>query len=105
MIVVFITCKDKEEGTKIAKALLSKKLVACAKFTGDIFSYYFWPPKSGTIEEAKEVLLICETLEEKWKNLEEEVTKLSSYDTPSVFALPTSHVSQKYLSWLKGEVE
>ncbi len=104
MIVVIITCKDEKEATEIAKYLLEKKLIACAKITGDISSHYFWPPKSGKIEDAKEVLLLCETLEEKWKELEEEVTKLSSYDTPSLFALPASHVSQKYLAWLHGEL-
>lgn len=105
MIIVFITCKNKEEATTIAKSLLEKKLVACAKVTGDIHSMYFWPPKSGKIETSSEVLLLCETVEEKWTEIEDEVAKLSSYDTPSLFSLPVSNVTLRYLSWLKNELQ
>lgn len=105
MIIVFITCKNKEEATTIAKSLLEKKLVACAKVTGDIHSMYFWPPKSGKIETVTEVLLLCETVEEKWGEIEKAVLAISSYDTPSLFSLPVSNVSQKYLSWLKNELQ
>lgn len=104
MIVVIVACKNKKEATTISKALLDKRLIACAKVTTDVHSMYFWPAKSGKIEESDEVLLICETLEEKWSELEKESTKLSSYDTPSILALPVSHVSPKYLDWLTKEI-
>lgn len=105
MIVVFITCKNNQEASAIAKSLLEKKLVACAKITNEVSSHYFWPPKSGTIETTTEVLLICETNEEKWNDIEKTVSELSSYDTPSLFALPVSSVSNKYLTWLKEELK
>lgn len=104
MIVVVMSCKNREEAMKISRNLLSKKLVACAKVTSDVHSMYLWPPKTGKIEEADEVILICETLEEKWGAIEKEVIKRSSYDTPSIIALPAFRVSQKYLDWLSEEI-
>ena len=105
LLIVTITCKNKEEATKIGKMLLEKKLVACAKVTNDVHSMYLWPPKSGKIEEADEVMLICKTLESKWEAIEMEVRSIHSYENPEIYSLPVSHVSQKYLNWLRGELQ
>ncbi len=104
MIVVVITCKDKEEATKIGRQLLKQKLVACAKVMPPARSLYLWPPKSGKIVEADEVMLIAKTLDSKWEAIEKEVLALHSYENPEIYALPASHVSQKYLDWLKSEL-
>lgn len=105
MIIVIVTCKNKGEATKIAKHLLEKKLVACAKVLPPVHSLYLWPLESGKIEEADEVMLICKTLESKWATIEQEVLALHSYQNPEIYALPASHVSQKYLDWLKSELK
>lgn len=104
MVIVIITCKDKEEATKIARCLLEKKLVGCVKITQSVRSMYLWPPKSGKVEEADEVMLICKTLESKWSSIEKEVLAIHSYDAPEIYALPVSSVSQKYLDWLTKEL-
>lgn len=104
MIIVIITCKNTEEATKIAKSLLEKKLVACDKILPPAHSMYLWPPGSGNIEEANEVMLMCKTLESKWEGVEKEVHTLHSYQNPEIYALPVSHVSQKYLRWLEEEL-
>lgn len=104
MILVVITCKDKEEATRIAKRLLEKKLVACAKVLPPAHSLYLWPPKSGKIKEADEVMLVAKTIESKWGAIEKEVLSLHSYKNPEIYALPASHVSQKYLEWLENEL-
>lgn len=104
MIVVVVTCNDKEEATKIARRLLEKKLAACAKVMPAAHSLYLWPPRSGKIVEADEVMLIAKTLESKWQAIEKEVFALHSYKNPEIYALPASHVSQKYLDWLESEL-
>lgn len=104
MIIVIITCKDKTEATTIAKALLAKKLVACVKVMPAAHSLYLWPPKSGNITEADEVMLLCKTLESKWEAIVKEVHTLHSYDTPELYALPASSVSTAYLNWLTNEL-
>ncbi len=104
MIIVIISCKNKKEATQIARQLLVKKLVGCAKITHEVDSLYLWPPKSGKIEETGEVMLICKTLESKWQSIEKEVLAIHSYENPEIYAIPTSHVSQKYFSWLTSEL-
>ena len=105
MIIVVITCKNKEEAINIARRLLAKKLVACVKVLPPAHSIYLWPAKSGKIEEADEVMLLCKTLESKWEAIEKEVLALHSYEIPEIYAVPVSHVSKKYLEWVENELQ
>ncbi len=104
MMLVYITCKNNQEAKTIGHALLAKRLCACINILDGMNSVYFWPPKSGTLEEASESILLVKTLEEKFKQIEEEVTKLHSSDTPCVMSIPVSNVSEKYYEWIQGEI-
>ena len=105
MITVYITCEDLEDADKIARHLLKKRLVACVNIIDPIHSLYFWPPKKGRIEESQEAVLLCHTLESKYKAIEKEVLKIHSYTNPTLFASPISYVSKKYHDWLVGELQ
>src|SRR5258706_2392503 len=104
MMLIYITCKDNKEAKKIGTALLAKRLCACINILDGMNSTYFWPPKSGKLEEAHESVLLVKTLEKKFTEIEEEVRRLHSYDTPSVMAFPVTQVSKKYYEWIAGEV-
>lgn len=104
MILVYITCEDKEEAEKIGTALLKKRLVACVNIIDQAHSMYFWPPGKNRIEEATEAILLCKTLESKWIALEKEVLKLHSYSNPMIYAIPVVHVTKKYYDWLTSEL-
>ncbi len=104
-ILVFIDCQDKEEAENMSRALLKKRLVACVNIlTNPVHSLYFWPPKSKYIEEAQEIILLAKTFDKKWEEIEKTVSKIHSYDTPGILAIPLSHVSKKYLAWMKNEI-
>lgn len=105
MIIIIVTCKNNHEATKIAQRLLEKKLVACAKITPFVHSLFLWPPKSGKIKEANEVMLICKTLEDKWNAIEKEVPAIHSYENPEIYAIPASRISKKYLNWVNSELK
>lgn len=105
MILVYITCDNVKQAKKIGKHLMNKKLCACVNIYPEMYPMFFWPPKSGHIDESKEVVLIVKTLESKYQQVESEVIKIHSYDTPCIFSIPVTHVSQKYYDWLKGEIE
>lgn len=104
IILVYITCKDRKEAENIGNVVLKKHLVACVNTIDTMHSMYFWPPKKGRIEEASEALLLCKTLESKWKAVEREVRKLHSYTTPAILAIPVKYITKKYHSWLLGEL-
>lgn len=104
MLLIYITCSDEVEAEKIGEHLLKKRLVACVNIIDRMHSMYLWPPGKGTIEEADETILLCKTFESKWSALEKEVSKVHSYSTPEIAAIPLTHVSKKYLTWVEGEL-
>lgn len=104
-ILIFIDCTDKKEAEEISRELLEKHLVACVNITtAPVHSMYFWPLKSRFIEEANEIILLAKTFDDKWDEIEKIVSKVHSYDTPGILAIPLSHVSKKYLAWMKKEI-
>lgn len=105
MLVVYITCDSVEQAKSIAKSLMDKKLCACVNIFPDMQPMFFWPPKSGTIDESKEVVLLAKTVEAKYQALEDEVGRIHSYDVPCIFAIPVQHVAKKYYDWLVAEME
>ncbi|HEX7017692.1 MAG TPA: divalent-cation tolerance protein CutA [Patescibacteria group bacterium] len=105
MLLVYITCNDVQQAKSIGKHLMDKKLCACVNIFPEMQPMFFWPPKSGTIDESKEVVLIAKTIESKYEALENEVHQVHSYEVPCVFAIPVKHVASKYYDWLVGEME
>lgn len=104
MILIYITCSDKLEAEKIGKHLLNKRLTACVNvFPEAIQPFFFWPPKSGEIDNSKENVLIVKSTLDKYEKIEEEIIKIHSYDTPCILAIPVLAVADKYWNWLEGE--
>ncbi len=104
ILLVYIPCQSSEQASQIGKQLLQKRLCACINTIPGMESTYFWPPKSDTFESNHEVVLIAKTVESKYQALEEEVTKLHTYDNPCILAIPVSHVRKEYYDWLIGEL-
>lgn len=104
MLLVYITCDSVNQAKSIAKHLMDKKLCACVNIFPEMQPMFFWPPKSGKIDESKEVVLIAKTIESKYKKLESEVAEVHSYDVPCIFAIPVKHVAESYYEWLVGEM-
>lgn len=104
IILVYVTCESVTQAKKIGRHLLKKKLAGCVNIYPEMTPMFLWPPKSGTIDESKEVTLIVKTIEVKWKEVEKEITKIHTFDTPCIIALPVKHVSKKYYDWIVGEI-
>ena len=104
MLLVYITCGSVDQAKKISKHLMTKKLCACVNIFPEMHPMFFWPPKTGIIDESREVVLIAKTVESKYPHLEVEVAKVHTYDTPCIFAIPVKHVAKKYYDWLVGEM-
>ncbi len=100
MIVVYLTCADENEADKISDLLLKKKLVACAKKI-PIKSSFWW---EGKIDKADEVLVMFETLDEKFDEIEKEVINLHSYETPMLFSIQVSNTTSAVKEWLREEL-
>ncbi len=105
MILIYVTCASKEEAEKIGKHLLNKRLTACVNvFPEPIQPFFFWPPKSGKIDNSKENVLIVKATLDKYDLIEQEISEIHSFDTPCIIAIPVVAVSDKYWNWLMGEL-
>jgi periplasmic divalent cation tolerance protein len=101
-LVVLVTCNSVEEGRKIGRTLVEARLAACVNvLQTPIESIYRW---KGSVDTAKEFLLIIKTSRARLKALEAAVKRLHSYEVPEIIALPIEKGSQDYLAWLSEAV-
>lgn len=97
MIIVYTTCKDDREASVIVDILLSKRLIACAKKM-PVSSVFWWNEKK---DKADEILLLLETIEEKFDEIEKIINGHHSYETPLIFAIPVLKTTDKVNQWLR----
>jgi periplasmic divalent cation tolerance protein len=100
-IAVFMTCDKEEEARDIAAALLHARKAACVSIYPPGESYYWW---KGSINFAREHLLIAKTTRSLLPDLIEVVRAHHSYEVPEIVALPIIDGSGDYLAWLDGEL-
>ena len=96
--LIFVTCSTLGEARKIARVLVQKRLAACVNIhVAPVESVYRW---KGKVETAREHLLLIKTTAGRLKDLEKEVLRLHSYETPEFIAVVISSGSRAYLRWL-----
>jgi periplasmic divalent cation tolerance protein len=97
-IVVLVTCGSAREARRIARALVERRLAACANIlAAPVQSIYRW---KGKVESASEFLLLIKTSRRKFAALEKAVRALHHYDVPEIIALPIAAGSRDYLAWI-----
>lgn len=97
MVLLYLTCANDDEAQKIARTLLEEKLIVCAKKVV-VKINYLW---KGKIESDGEVLLIMDSIEEKFGEIEKEVKKLHSYDTFVLLSTPVNRASKGVEKWIE----
>lgn len=100
MAIYYLTCASNREADKISKALLEKRLIACAKKL-PASSMFRW---KGEIDTAKEIVVMLESVEENFDKINAVVKKLSSYETYILFSVPVSKTTKEVEDWLKKEL-
>lgn len=98
-VVVLVTVSSRDEGQRIASAVVGDQLAACVNIVGPIESIYRW---DNQVQHEQELLLVIKTRAALVADLEARVQALHSYQTPEVIALPISAGAQAYLDWLRG---
>jgi periplasmic divalent cation tolerance protein len=101
-LVVLTTVATPEDGARIARELVERRLAACVNILSGIRSIYRW---QGKIEDDAEVLLLSKTTRERFAALAEAIRELHGYDVPEIVALSAGAVEQHYAAWLAGAVE
>lgn len=80
--------------------VLQKRLVACVKAV-PVHSSFHW---KGSIEDNEEVVLMMETIGEKFDDLEKEVRKIHEDDTFVLMSVDVERTSSGVVEWLKEEL-
>jgi periplasmic divalent cation tolerance protein len=99
--IVLTTVSSLEEGRRLARLLVERRVAACINIIPNLTSIYRW---RGTVEEAPEVLLLMKTTKDQLHALDAAVRELHSYEVPELLALDVESGSQPYLDWLLGSV-
>jgi periplasmic divalent cation tolerance protein len=103
-IWVLVNCNSQEEAESIGDKVLAKRFASCFDIYSRQLAKFFWPPRKGEIESAKGSLLILETDQDKYQDLQEFVKTNHSDDLPFIGFINIQGVSEEYKDWLKGEV-
>ena len=101
-IQVVTTTETKEQAQRIAKAVVEKRLAACAQIVGPISSTYWW---KGKIETTEEWMCVMKSRSGLFEELEEAIRENHSYEVPEIVALPIAAGSESYLRWLSAELK
>lgn len=99
-MLLVLTCADPQEAHVITNALLEHRLVACVKQLSTT-SHFWW---QGNKESAQEILLLMETIEEKFDAIHDQVKTLHSYDTFVLQGIPVTQTSDAVKKWLQEEL-
>ncbi len=102
LIMVYITVQDKNDVGNIARELVEDGLAACTNVIQNVSSVYRW---EGTVEEAKETIIIAKTVSSKFDQLVDKVKLLHSSACPCIVSMPIVSGNTDYLNWLREAVK
>ncbi len=97
--IVMTTVASAEEATRLGRALVEERLVACATLLPGIHSIFRW---QGKIESSAETMLLLKTAADQLPALESRLHVLHSYETPEFLVLAVESGSHPYLAWLSS---
>lgn len=101
-IMVLITTSSREEAEKIARTLLTEKLIACANIIGPAHSLFWW---QGKIDEAQEHIIFMKTRKDLFEKLSQKIKALHSYQVPEIIATPITKGFKPYIEWLNKNLQ
>jgi periplasmic divalent cation tolerance protein len=101
VLSVYAVFADAEEAERIAEAVVSEQLAACANILSPCHSIYRW---QGAVERAAEVPALFKTTAAKADALIMRLAELHSYDVPAIVAWPIERLAAPYGEWVEASV-
>ncbi|MBL6928354.1 MAG: divalent-cation tolerance protein CutA [Rhodospirillales bacterium] len=99
-MLLYVTAGSRDEALRLGRAVVEKRLAACANIVGETTSIYRW---EGELQEDAEVALILKTRAALVDDATAEIKRLHSYDCPCVVALPIDGGNDEFLNWIINE--
>ncbi|MEO7962984.1 MAG: divalent-cation tolerance protein CutA [Gemmatimonadaceae bacterium] len=99
-VVVLTTVASAEEGERLVRALLDRRLIACGTILPGARSLYRW---EGKVADEQETLLLLKTRSAVLHALERAFAELHPYKVPELLALEVQYGIEKYVNWINDE--
>ena len=96
-VFVYTTWPTTVEAEAAGRALVERRLAACANILPGMISHYRW---EGKVERGEETVMIVKTRASLSDAVSNAVKELHSYDTPAILVMPLESVEKNYLGWL-----
>ncbi|MFA5771588.1 MAG: divalent-cation tolerance protein CutA [Thermoplasmata archaeon] len=97
VVIIYTTTKDVKEAKKIGKTLVDRKLAACVNIIPKMNSVYRW---KGSVEEAKEAVLLVKTTDSNVEKVKKSIVKMHSYELPCILVFPVESGLGSYLKYI-----
>ena len=99
-VVVLSTVANADDGEKLIRALLDRRLIACGTMLPGARSLYRW---EGSVADESETVLLLKTRAEAIPALETAFGDLHPYKVPELLALNADAGLEKYVAWIQSE--
>jgi periplasmic divalent cation tolerance protein len=99
-VVVLTTVANADEGEKLIRALLERRLIACGTMLPGARSLYRW---EGKVADEQETVLLLKTRSAVLHALEIAFADLHPYKVPELLALSATSGLEKYVAWINAE--
>jgi periplasmic divalent cation tolerance protein len=95
--VVLTTAGTEAEASRLARALVDRKLAACVNVVPGVRSIYRW---RGDVQDDQEWLLIVKSRRDRFEAVREAIRALHSYEQPEVVMIDVADGDGGYLRWI-----
>jgi periplasmic divalent cation tolerance protein len=102
MLLVFTTFANNEDATRVVRALVEERLIACGNLLPGARSIYRW---QGQVTDQSEVVVMMKTRKQDWTAFLSRLHELHPYDTPECIAVRVAAGAPKYMAWLEAALE
>ncbi len=97
VVFVYTTYPSVVEAEKAGRAIVERRLAACANIIPGMISHYRW---EGALERGEEAIMLLKTRASLAEAVSAAVKASHPYATPAILVLPVESVEQNYLGWL-----
>lgn len=100
LVMIYSTWPDAASAGSAARALVERRLVACAVAMPGARSVYHW---RGEVEEAEEVVMWAKTRHALAEATVAALVALHPYDVPAALVVPVVAAHPAYAAWIGEE--
>ncbi len=96
---IILSTAPPDEADALARALLERRLIACANVLPGR-SHYWW---NGTIEHGEESMLVMKAPKALASRVVDAIREQHRYENPEILVLPVEDGSEAYARWVGAE--